>query len=507
MSARATRITIMVFTALAVAAVCGSPAFASSDFRTGPASTQDPFTGRESDTAVCRLFIGPRDPLQEGEFLLELADINPPADDALHLRGTVVSDVPGGIILDADETAAQEFYEQVMRTKFDRPAADLSLRQLLVTVTKTEGDIGEANITCRVRLTGFIVSSTSRPSRSSRGPVIFAYEGSGLLFPAVPEPTEQPAQVTAGQCPRPNFAPQPNFCGTPDCLVTFAGYRWWTEYDFFSSSGFWNQNNVWSPRNVEVRNNQLHLYVREQDTPNSQGNCCVRQWTAGEAVTALNLDGTDAKLGYGTYLVAARVASAPSWDAMDPNVAFGVFTYERDGKGNRNNPHRELDLAEVSRWGRRGDEQQCRQEHRVEPSKLCEGNAQFTLQLWNANPEEGLPNLHRYTVIGANEITLVMIWPGAQQPVTFKQYSGLHSLDTLPATANHEWITPAARNPWVPADGCQQFHLNLWMGNFIESERRRDSATGPLDPKGGFNPAPATVQEVVVTNFQYRPIR
>jgi hypothetical protein len=147
MSARAARIAIMVFTALAVGGVYGSPALSSSDFRTGPAGSDDPFTGRESDTAVCRLFIGPRDSLKEGEFLLELADINPPADDALHLRGTVASDGQGRIILDADETAAQEFYEQVLRTKLDRPAADLSLRQLLVTVTKTEGDIGEANIT------------------------------------------------------------------------------------------------------------------------------------------------------------------------------------------------------------------------------------------------------------------------------------------------------------------------------------------------------------------------
>jgi hypothetical protein len=96
-------------------------------------------------SAVCSSVRGI--PSRKGEFLLELADINPPADDALHLRGTVASDGQGRIILDADETAAQEFYEQVLRTKLDRPAADLSLRQLLVTVTKTEGDIGEANIT------------------------------------------------------------------------------------------------------------------------------------------------------------------------------------------------------------------------------------------------------------------------------------------------------------------------------------------------------------------------
>jgi hypothetical protein len=212
-------------------------------------------------------------------------------------------------------------------------------------------------------------------------------------------------------------------------------------------------------------------------------------------VTALNLDDSLAKLGYGTYLVAAKVLSAPTWGELDTNGAFGAFTYERLKTGDTNNPYRELDLAEISRWGRVGAD--CR----IQPPVLCEGNAQFALQLWDDNKgNTQLPNVNRYTIGNTNEITLVMIWTGAQQPVTFRQYNGLHTLDMLPATPANEWTkggsdggkTPTGRNAWVPADGCQQFHLNLWMGNFSEAVK-------------GINPPPASVQEIVVTNFEYKP--
>jgi hypothetical protein len=217
--------------------------------------------------------------------------------------------------------------------------------------------------------------------------------------------------------------------------------------------------------------------------------------------TALNLDNSLAKLGYGTYLVSARPVTAGSFDAMDPNVAFGAFTYERDRTGDTNNPGREIDLAEISHWGwhRSGA---CR----IEPQVLCEGNAQFALQEWWAGRDDGkkaLPNVHRYTIPDTtSDITLVMIWTGAHQPVTFRQYNGRFTLATLPLgeTWNREWITPPGggnagdRNPWVPADGCQQFHLNLWQGNFTDPK-----------PEPGINPPPATVQEIVITEFEYKP--
>jgi hypothetical protein len=316
-------------------------------------------------------------------------------------------------------------------------------------------------------------------------------------------------------CPTPQFTPpdpDPNLCPTASCLVTFKGYQWWTNYNYFNpGSGYWNANNRWSPRNVELKEDGLHLSVRQQQVPDRFG-VLQTSWSAGEAVTALNPNNTLAKLGFGTYLVSARVLSASSWNAMDPNVAFGAFTYERDGTGDTKNPNRELDLAEISRWGRR-DNAACR----IDPQALCEGNSQFALQLWwhPSTDEERteaanqgktlppLPNVKRYTIPdNQNDITLVMIWEAANMPVIFRQYSGRHTLATIAgATLNFEWITPPGggnpgnRNPWVPGDGCQQFHLNFWQGNNTDEK-----------PETGINPPPATPQEIVVTEFEYKPL-
>jgi hypothetical protein len=355
--------------------------------------------------------------------------------------------------------------------------------------------------------------------RHSDGPVSLIFGGEGLMFEGIPEtpPEQQPALARAAAtdgaaglsrpaatCPTPQFTPASgeNFCNTPGCLVTFKGYQWWTNYNYFDpGSGYWNANNRWSPRNVELKEDGLHLSVRQQQTPDQSGNCCITAWTSAEAVTALNPDGSLAKLGFGTYLVSAKVLTASSWNAMDPNVAFGVFTYERDGTGDTNNPNREIDLAEVSRWGRR-DNETCR----IKPDALCEGNSQYALQVWWAGRDDArheLPNVKRYTIPDAqNDITLVMIWEAANTPVTFRQYNGRHTLATIAgATPSFEWITPPGggnagnRNPWIPGDGCQQFHLNFWQGN----------ATDPK-PEPGINPPPASPQEIVITEFEYKPL-
>jgi hypothetical protein len=511
MKAPATRIAAMLIAALTVVVAWDPPAFASSDFRLGEVATEDPIAGEAGNIAVCRLFLGPRgDDVPAGQFLLQINDVGPNAGEGLELRGQVLTDPNGSITLAADDAAAEDFYEQILRKKLHLSASEFELRRLLVNVGKTEADlISDAIITCGVRMVGFL----QREDVPRPGPVHLIFGGSGLMFEAIREPSAAPqlasAEPIAPQvegCQAPIFAPMPNLCDTPNCLVTFKNYQWWTQYNFWTSppasppnrnSGDYNANNKWSPRNVRVDGEGLHLSVQEQDVLNpTNGQCCVRRWAAAEAVTALNLDGSVAQLGYGTYLVAARVKTAASWDAMDPNVAFGVFTYERAATGDTKNPGRELDLAEVSRWGRTGTEQQCRDEGRVQPPKLCEGNAQFTYQIWDQGGP-GLPNLHRYTIIGSNEITLVMIWPGAQQQVTFRQYSGLRTLAEVGDTCNAqdcvEWKFPTTQNPWVPADGCQQFHLNLWMGNY----------GGAVN---NFNPPPASPQEVVVTNFEYKPL-
>jgi hypothetical protein len=124
--------------------------------------------------------------------------------------------------------------------------------------------------------------------------------------------------------------PDPQSCSGTNCLLDFAGFKWWTYNQFYpGGSGFWNNNNVWSPRDANVQGDGLHLFVREDNV--GQKVAFGKMYTAGEVVLLQNEDGSPARLGFGTYLVTAKILTAgSSWDTMDPNVSFGVFTYEKE---------------------------------------------------------------------------------------------------------------------------------------------------------------------------------
>ncbi len=84
-----------------------------------------------------------------------------------------------------------------------------------------------------------------------------------------------------------------------------------------------------------------------------------------------------------------------------------------------------------------------------------------------------------------------MKWTNAKSPVTFSQYDGKYTLDYLPSQPGNTWTTSSDQNEYIPDEACQLFHMNLWMGNYGQ---------------GNSHPGPSNgeVQEVIVTNFQYR---
>lgn len=148
------------------------PAFASSNFRVGELEQRNPVTGRDTDSAVCRLFLGPRAPIEDGEFLLEIGDLDRrTGGDVQQLRGTVVPDGNGSFTLMTDEMAAEDFYEQILRTKLHRTASGFDLHRLVVTVEKTAADIGDDTITCNVELSGFLTPA-ARDRSSRHSPVL-----------------------------------------------------------------------------------------------------------------------------------------------------------------------------------------------------------------------------------------------------------------------------------------------------------------------------------------------
>lgn len=297
--------------------------------------------------------------------------------------------------------------------------------------------------------------------------------------------TESEFMAMQGNCPTPDLKIDvelnKKFCGTDDCLILFAGHWWWTNYQFEGHNNWWwNQGQSWSPRNAFVDGEGLHLTVRKDNLGDKT------DWMASEVVAVFTSDKkTLAKTGYGTYLVSAKIKSASSWNQLDKNVAFGLFTYQKDSSWTDDNPYRELDLAEISRWGT----PPC---SNVSDKRLCEGNAQFAVQRWGRLQA----NVQRYTINeGVKEITLVMKWTGGKKPVTFLQYDGIYTLENLPpvAKAKNKYTSTADQNKFIPTDGCQLFHMNLWMGNYGE---------------GNIHPGPSNgqTQEVVVTNFQYKPL-
>lgn len=293
------------------------------------------------------------------------------------------------------------------------------------------------------------------------------------------------SMVSNSNCQKPNMRIDVNlnkkFCGNEECTIPFAGYQWWTNYQYRPDPyWFYNIGQAWSPRGPWVDSEGLHLRVMKDNLGGGDS------WCASEVVLVYQGETgqTLANVDYGTYLVAAKIKTANSFAELDRNVAFGLFTYDPSETGGPYNKARELDLAEISKWGAPPDKN-------VIDKRLLIGNAQFTLQDW-----QKLDNLHRYTIpAGVKEVTLVMYWPGPKKPVTFKQYNGIYkTIESLPSTPANSWTTSAQQNDYIPDDGCQRFHMNLWMGNY-----------GEVDNKGTHpGPSNGQAQEVVVTNFVYK---
>jgi hypothetical protein len=278
--------------------------------------------------------------------------------------------------------------------------------------------------------------------------------------------------------------------------VTFKNYKWWTAFTFNPNEGYYNGGlgTIFAPENVSIDGNgQLNLKMAQNWNNNTQ-------WAGAEAVLMFNADGTQANLGYGDYLVTADLVSplGANWATYDPNVAFGLFTYERPATGSANNSAREIDLAEISRWGwNHTNPPTCPfsgYQNQFNRTTLCQGNAQFALQ--DFTQHAGMVN--RYDIGQIKEVTLVMSWRAGQ--VTFRKFDGAWTLNNLPQTPQYEWKTPVAPpaddlSAYVPAPACQRFHINLWLGNY--------EGKAPFAPHNG--PTNGQDVQVVIKNFQFAP--
>ena len=304
-------------------------------------------------------------------------------------------------------------------------------------------------------------------------------------------------------CPTSILAPYglapDSHCDGTGCLVNFNNYQWWTAFTYNPHQGYYYNGGLgttFAPEHVVVdRQGDLHLRMAKDWNNNTE-------WAGAEAVLMFHANGSQANLGYGDYLVTAEIVKPlnATFATLDPNVALGMFTYERPAKGSEDNPAREMDLAEISRWGwNHADPEACPfrgEQGKFNKMALCELNAQFALQ--DYTKKSGL--VKRYDAGPTNKITLVMRW--RQGVVTFEKYNGIHTLDRLPPQANFSWTTPPELSEFVPTpEGCARFHINLWLGNYYDTNwnplRQFAPHAGPTD---------GNEVEVVIRNFEFRQL-
>jgi len=310
-------------------------------------------------------------------------------------------------------------------------------------------------------------------------------------------------------CPNNTLAPYglapDSHCGGTGCLVNFNNYEWWTAFTYNPNAGYYYNGGLgttFAPEHVFVDGRgDLHLRLAKDWNNNTE-------WAGAEAVLMFNPGPprTQANLGYGDYLVTAEIVKPTNatFETYDPNVALGMFTYERPATGTQDNPAREIDLAEISRWGwNHVTPAACPftgTQGQFNKMTLCQESAQFALQDFTRHT--GM--VTRYDIGHTNKITLVMRWRAGQ--VTFEKYNGIHKLDNLPTQEKIAWTTPPELTDFVPTPGCARFHINLWLGNFYNTN------WNPL-PQYAPHAGPTNGQEVevVIRNFEFqqptRPVR
>jgi hypothetical protein len=326
----------------------------------------------------------------------------------------------------------------------------------------------------------------------------------------------------------------------------FAGFIWNANYRWSQDSGSYQDGQLWSSNNAQVTANGLQLTL----TPTILDGKPTT--ISADVELVQKADGEPFHPGYGKYLVSAETPGTFAQLKNSNGPIFGAFTYENlmgvgQFNGNRitglpqsliNHLHPGFQVTSVNYLGQplvptkvngvgentkieriEGNtvvmnkssinnpgnyphtvyflDNRLKNGHReldmvenvyntLDPNDKTT-NAQFTLQPY----QELNGNVHRFTSNDNGQMTLVMDWKGANEPVKFEEFNGTYNFSDLPATPNVKWTTGNGQNgtpnqnPFIPDNGQQTFHLNLWWAWW----------TGTT---------PTTPQTVTVTNFEYK---
>jgi hypothetical protein len=180
----------------------------------------------------------------------------------------------------------------------------------------------------------------------------------------------------------------------------------WSGFEFLVRERMGGPGNcVYDKRNVRVdRQGRLHLAVVRRKSV----------YTCAEVVLTRSLG------GYGTY----RLQVASGLDTLSPALVFGFFTYSSFSSHVAN---REIDFAEVSRWGAPTDPK----------------DAQFVVK-----PADTEGNLKRFSLNQSRQPAFEGIW--RPDRIAFRAFSESSSLE-------EDWQRSGQVRPLD-----QTLHLNLW---------------------------------------------
>jgi len=73
------------------------------------------------------------------------------------------------------------------------------------------------------------------------------------------------------------------------------------------------------------------------------------------------------------------------------------------------------------------------------------------------------------------------------------------AIDNLPTQEKFAWTTPPELRDFVPTPGCARFHINLWLGNFYDTNWNH---LPQFAPHAG--PTDGDEVEVVIRNFEFQ---
>src|SRR5271156_2001210 len=129
--------------------------------------------------------------------------------------------------------------------------------------------------------------------------------GVAVVFTGAQAFPENPPCPTRELAPL-GLAPVPNQCATADCLVLFKGYKWWTSYaynkvEFFTNYGL---GTPFAPNHVFLDGSTQNMVLKADNDVDLGGG---KIWSGAEAVLMFDQNNNEANLGYGNYLVTAKL--------------------------------------------------------------------------------------------------------------------------------------------------------------------------------------------------------